>query len=79
MYKDDQVYNSEDQQIRCHFFMWDEICICMNLCGVAVLELDSHPDHNKGPDHASCDCPKTHPIDHRSCSLMILIQINGQK
>ena len=24
----------------------------MNLWGVAVLELDSHPDYNKGPDHA---------------------------
>ncbi len=22
----------------------------MNLLGVAVLELDSYPDHNKGPD-----------------------------
>ncbi len=26
----------------------------MNLWGVAVHELDSHPDHNKGPDHAPC-------------------------
>ncbi len=33
------------------------ICICMNLWGIAVLELDSHPDHNKGPDHAPCACP----------------------
>ena len=24
----------------------------MNLWGVAVLELDSHPDLNNGPDHA---------------------------
>ena len=23
--------------------------MCMYLCGVAVLELDSHPDQNKGP------------------------------
>ncbi len=23
----------------------------MNLWGVAVLELDCHPDHNKGPDY----------------------------
>ncbi len=38
----------------------------MNLWGVAVLELDSHPDHNKGPDHAPCACPMIHPIDHRS-------------
>ncbi len=29
----------------------------MNLWGVAVLELDSHPDHNKGPDHAPYACP----------------------
>ncbi len=36
----------------------------MNLWGVTVLELDSHPDHNKGPDHKHCACPKTHPIDH---------------
>ncbi len=26
----------------------------MNLWGVAVLELDSHPDHNKVPDQAPC-------------------------
>ena len=25
-------------------------CICMNLWGVAILELYSHPDFNKGPD-----------------------------
>ena len=25
------------------------ICNCMILWGVAVLELDSYPDHNKGP------------------------------
>ncbi len=37
--------------------------IFMNLCGVAVLELDSHADHIKGPDHAPCACPKNHPID----------------
>ena len=24
---------------------------------VAVLELDFHPDHNKGPDYAPCTCP----------------------
>ena len=43
------------------------ICdICINLWGVAVLELDSHPDHNKGPGQVPCVCPKTHPIDHRS-------------
>ena len=38
----------------------------MNLWGFAVLELDSYPDHNKGPDHAPCACPETHPIDSRS-------------
>ena len=27
------------------------IYICMNVWGVAILKLDSHPDHNKGPDH----------------------------
>ncbi len=37
----------------------------MNQWGVAVLELDSHPDQNMGPDHAPCACPKTHPIDQR--------------
>ncbi len=26
--------------------------ICTNPLGVAVLELDSHPGHNKGLDHA---------------------------
>ncbi len=30
------------------------------LCGVVVLELDSHPGHNKGSDRAYCACPKTH-------------------
>ena len=29
----------------------------MNLWGVAVLELDCHPDHNKGLDYAPCACP----------------------
>ncbi len=29
----------------------------MFLWGVAVLELNSYPDHNKGPDHAPCTCP----------------------
>ncbi len=38
----------------------------MNLWVVVVLESDSHPDHNKGPVHAPCTCPKTHPMDHRS-------------
>ena len=38
----------------------------MDLWVVAVLVLDSNPDHNKGPDHAPCACPKTHPKDHRS-------------
>ncbi len=28
-----------------------------NLWGVAIIELDSHPDHNKGPDHAPCAGP----------------------
>ena len=41
-----------------------DMCVCMNLLGAAVLEFDSHPDHNKGADHAPCACPKTHPIDH---------------
>ncbi len=29
----------------------------INLWGVKVLELDSHPDHNKGPDYTPCACP----------------------
>ncbi len=29
----------------------------MNLWGVAVPELDSHLDRNKGPDHAPCTVP----------------------
>ncbi len=29
----------------------------MKLLVVAVLELDSHPDHKKGPDHAPCAGP----------------------
>ncbi len=32
----------------------------MNLWGVAVLKLDSHPDQNKGPKNA----PRMNPIDH---------------
>ncbi len=40
------------------------ICSCMNLWGVAVLELDSHLDHNKGLDHAHCACPKTNDSSH---------------
>ncbi len=32
----------------------------MYLWGVAVLELDSHPEHNKGPDYAPCSCPTVH-------------------
>ncbi len=36
----------------------------MNLWGVAVIELKSHPDHNKVPDHAPCACPNTQPTDH---------------
>ncbi len=36
----------------------------MNIWGVAVLELDSHPGNNKGPDHAPCAGPYTHPLDH---------------
>ena len=39
--------------------------ICdLNLWLVVILELGSHPDHNKGPDDAPCACPKTYPIDH---------------
>ncbi len=37
--------------------------LCMSLWGVALLELDSHPDHNI-PDHSPCANPKIHPIDH---------------
>ncbi len=38
----------------------------MYLWGVAVLEHDSHPDHNKGPDHTPCACPKNNPMGHKS-------------
>ncbi len=38
-----------------------------DLWSVEVLELDCHPDHNKGPDHAPCACPS-----HRSLILAIL-------
>ncbi len=43
---------------------------CMYLLGVVVLELDSHSDHNKGPDLAPCADPKS-PF-HRSLILAIL-------
>ncbi len=36
----------------------------VSMGGVALLELDNHPDHNKEPDHAPCACPKNQPIDH---------------
>ncbi len=42
------------------------IYIFMNPWGVVVLELDSHPDHNKGLDYAYCVCTKTHPINQLS-------------
>ncbi len=45
-----------------------DMYLCMNLRGVAVLELDSHPDQDKRPEHAPCACPMTQPIDHRSRS-----------
>ena len=35
----------------------------MNLWGVTVLELDCHPDHNKGPDYVPCPCPQTHNLE----------------
>ena len=35
----------------------------MYLWGVAILELDSHPDHNKGPDQRTMRSSKEHPID----------------
>ena len=31
----------------------------MNVWDVAVLELDSHPDHNKGPTRSPCAWRKT--------------------
>ncbi len=36
----------------------------MNLLGVTVLELHSHPNHNKEPDQAPCPCSNTHAIDY---------------
>ena len=35
-----------------------------DLWGVKVLELDSHPDLNKGPDLTPYACPKTNPIHY---------------
>ena len=32
--------------------------------GVAVLKLDSHPDHNKGPDHA---------LEIRLCAIAVIV------
>ena len=38
----------------------------MNLWGVAVLELDSHPDNNKGPDHALV-------LEIRLCAIAVIV------
>ena len=38
----------------------DVVISYMNLWGVAVLELDSHPDHNKGTDSRTLLSPKAH-------------------
>ena len=39
--------------------------VFMIIWGVVVLELDSHPDHNKGTDPRNLTAgPKTHPVDH---------------
>ncbi len=47
--------------------MYDSMYLYESMWGVVVLELDdSHPDHNKGPDHVLFACPKTHPINPRS-------------
>ena len=35
----------------------------MNLKNVVIHELDSHSDHNMGPNHAPCACAKTNPKD----------------
>ena len=40
----------------------------MNIWSVAVL--DSHPEHNKGPDHAQALVHR--PIPHRSLILAVL-------
>ncbi len=34
----------------------------MFLRDVAVLELDSHPEHSKGSDPPPSTCPLTHPL-----------------
>ena len=40
------------------------LSLSFNLWEIAVLEVDSHPDHNKKrPDHAPCACPKIYLID----------------
>ena len=44
-------------------FCKKDYCYVMFLWGVAVFELDIHPDHNKEAD--LCTLHKTHPL-HRS-------------
>ena len=42
-------YHNTNNYIKIHIHMF---VICMNLWGVAVHDLDSHPDHKKWPDHS---------------------------
>ncbi len=45
----------------------------MNLRGVAVLALNSHPYLNVGPSHAPCACQKTNRIRLQHQCLKVLI------
>ena len=50
-------------------------CICMYVLVVAGLELDSHPDHKKGPDLRTL-CWSINP-SHKSLNLAILQHTTG--
>ncbi len=50
--------------------------ICMYLWGVAVLELDSHPDQKKGPGQRTFRWSKD--PSHRSEILVILLMADNQ-
>ena len=51
--------------------MYSVLCYVMFLCGVAVLELDSHPDQNNGPDQRTLRWSTDHPIDHGNFWLVL--------
>ncbi len=52
----------------------------MNLWGVAELELDSHPEHNKGTDHSPCPCPMSKDPSQKLILLQnVIIEKSSQK